>query len=163
MALELLSPTLVGVVLAGIFAATMSTADSLVLACSAAITHDLVPERLEAPWALKLATAGVTGFALLIALAGTQSVFSLVILSWSTLAVAFGPFLFLLALGRRVPQQGAIAMMVAGIGVALIWRLLSWHGAVYEGMPGMLAGVAVGYALSAPVRRDGTLSAPVAR
>lgn len=162
MALELLPPVLVGVVLAGIFAATMSTADSLVLACSAAITHDLVPERLEAPWALKLATAGVTGFALLIALAGTQSVFSLVILSWSTLAVAFGPMLILLSLGRDVPQRTAIAMMLAGVAVALGWRQLGWHDVVYEGMPGMLAGLALGYALSSPLR-GGTLTAPIAR
>jgi SSS family solute:Na+ symporter/sodium/proline symporter len=162
MALELLPPVLVGVVLAGIFAATMSTADSLVLACSAAITHDLVPDRLEAPWALKMATAGVTCFALLIALTGTQSVFSLVILSWSTLAVAFGPFLFLLALGRRVPQSGAIAMMLAGVAVALGWRLLGWQDSVYEGMPGMLTGLFVGYVLSAPARRNATLAVPPA-
>jgi SSS family solute:Na+ symporter/sodium/proline symporter len=140
----------------------MSTADSLVLACSAAITHDLVPDRLEAPWALKMATAGVTCFALLIALTGTQSVFSLVILSWSTLAVAFGPFLFLLALGRRVPQSGAIAMMLAGVAVALGWRLLGWQDSVYEGMPGMLTGLFVGYVLSAPARRNATLAVPPA-
>lgn len=148
MALELLPPVLVGVILAGIFAATMSTADSLVLSCSAAVTHDLVPQRLESPWAMKAATAGVTGLALIIALNGTQSVFSLVILSWSTLAVAFGPLLALFALNRRVPQSTAILMMAIGVAVALGWRFLGWHETVYEGMPGMLAGFAIGYALS---------------
>jgi SSS family solute:Na+ symporter/sodium/proline symporter len=47
MAVELLPPVFVGVVIAGIFAATMSTADSLVLSCSSALTHDLLPQRIE--------------------------------------------------------------------------------------------------------------------
>ena len=46
MALELLPPVLVGLILAGVFAATMSTADSLVLSCSAALTHDLLPHNI---------------------------------------------------------------------------------------------------------------------
>lgn len=154
LALKLLPPLLVGVVLAGIFAATMSTADSLVLSCSAAITHDLARDRLEKPWMLKIATASVTILALIIALRGTSSVFDLVILSWSTLAVAFGPMLVLLALGRRVNEITAIAMMVVGVGVALAWRQAGLHGMIYEGMPGMLAGLIVGLLLSAvmPVR-----------
>ena len=46
MALELFPPIFVGLILAGIFAATMSTADSLILSCSAAITHDLLPHKI---------------------------------------------------------------------------------------------------------------------
>ncbi len=149
LAVELLPPVLVGVVLAGIFAATMSTADSLVLSCSAAITHDLARDRLEKPWMLKIATASVTGLALFIALRGSSSVFDLVILSWSTLAVAFGPMLALLALGRRVNEVTAIVMMLVGVGVALAWRQAGLQGMIYEGMPGMLAGLVVGLAMSA--------------
>ena len=37
----------VGMILASIFAATMSTADSQVLACTAAITDDIKPEWRE--------------------------------------------------------------------------------------------------------------------
>src|SRR5690606_32588746 len=106
-ALELLPPVLVGVILAGIFAATMSTADSLVLSCSAAITHDLFPERLDSTWQAKTATAVVTLLALGIAMSETRSVFQLVILSWSTLASAFAPLLTLYAVGRRISEAGA--------------------------------------------------------
>jgi sodium/proline symporter len=147
MAVQLLSPLLVGVILAGIFAATMSTADSLVLSCSAAVTHDLLPQRIEHPLLIKLATALVTGLALTIALSGNSSVFDLVILAWSTLAVSFGPLLILLALGQPVSQPGAIAMTVVGVGVALVWRWLGWHDMIYEGMPGIIAGLAVGLTL----------------
>lgn len=152
MAVELLPPVLVGVILAGIFAATMSTADSLVLGCSAAITHDLLPGRAEHPVILKAATAAVTAFALAIALGGSGSVFDLVILSWSTLAVAFGPLLILLAFNRTVGQARAITMMVAGIAVALLWRAADLHNMVYEGLPGIVAGLIVGVAFPKRMR-----------
>lgn len=148
MALELLHPALVGVILAGIFAATMSTADSLVLSCSAAITHDLLPARLEKQWEIKAATGFVTFFALIVALSGNRSVFQLVILAWSTLASAFAPLLVILALNRRVSEWGAITAMAVGAGVALAWRQLGWHDTVYEGLPGILAGLALIWSVS---------------
>lgn len=147
MAVALLHPALVGVILAGIFAATMSTADSLVLSCSAAITRDLPGRPLERPLYLKAATAAVTGLALVFALQDDSSVFDLVILSWSTLAVAFGPLMILLALRRPVTQATAIAMMAAGVVAALAWRAAGLHATLYEGLPGVLTGLAVGLAL----------------
>ncbi len=140
MAITLLPALAAGVVLAGIFAATMSTADSLVLSCSSALTHDLLPMRLERPVALKLVTVAVVALALGIALNGTQSVFVLVIFAWSTLASAFGPLLWVYARGQRVGEAEAILMMLAGVAVALGWRWLGWQDMVYEGLPGMLAG-----------------------
>jgi SSS family solute:Na+ symporter/sodium/proline symporter len=148
MALELLPPALVGVILAGIFAATMSTADSLVLSCSAAITRDLLPGRTGNTWDAKTATAVVTLLALGVAMSETRSVFQLVILSWSTLASAFAPLLTVYAIGRRVSETGAIVAMVAGVGAALLWRVADLHTMVYEGLPGILVGLIVVFALS---------------
>lgn len=157
MAVELLPPVLVGFVLAGIFAATMSTADSLVLSCSAAITHDLAPSRLESPVLLKTATALVTVVALGLALSESQSVFDLVILSWSTLACAFAPLLVLYAAGRQVTERVAILLMVVGVATALLWRFgLGFHSSVYEGLPGIMLPLLIGWVLSvrsAPVPR----------
>jgi SSS family solute:Na+ symporter/sodium/proline symporter len=140
MAVELLPPMFVGVVIAGIFAATMSTADSLVLSCSSALTHDLLPRRLERPIELRTVTLVVVALALGIALHGTQSVFVLVIFAWSALASAFGPLLFVYSRGHRVSEPLAIVMVTVGLGTALAWRGLGWQDMVYEGMPGMLAG-----------------------
>ncbi len=140
MAQALLPAFLVGIVLAGIFAATISTADSLVLSCSSAITQDLPNRQVENKWVLKAATALVVAFALAIALFQVQSVFSLVILAWSVLASAFAPLMLVYARGGRPGEAQALAMMAVGVGVALAWRALDWHNAVYEGMPGMLAG-----------------------
>jgi len=145
MAIQLLPPALVGLVLAGMFAATMSTADSLILSCSASLTHDLIPHRLEKVWMLKMVTVLMTLLALAWALLNTQSVFSLVIMAWSALASAFAPILLILVLGGRLTQTVAISMLFAGMFVAIIWRLLNLHLYVYEGMLGILTGLLLYY------------------
>jgi Na+/proline symporter len=159
MALELLPPVAVGLVLAGIFAATMSTADSLVLSCSAALTHDLLPRGYETPLAIKAGTFGVTLLALTLALSGNQSVFSLVILAWSVLASAFGPLLVVYALGRRPGERLAIVMVLAGIATALLWRHFGLQEDVYEGMPGIVAGLTT-YGIGSLMRRGAPDPAP---
>lgn len=143
MALELLPPVLVGLILAGIFASTMSTADSLVLSCSAVVTHDLLPHRIEHPLLIKLTTIAITGCALGLALANNQSVFSLVIMAWSGLASAFAPLLIALCIGWRSSENLSIVSVIIGFSVALLWRWIGWHGVVYEGLPGMVAGFVV--------------------
>lgn len=143
MALQLFPPVLVGLVLAAMFAATMSTADSLVLSCSASITHDLLPNKLEKRWLLRTATALITLLALLLALANNQSVFNLVILSWSALASAFAPLLLVQVFGGRPSEKLAIMMLLTGLFTAILWRWLDLHLMVYEGMPGILAGLLV--------------------
>lgn len=143
MAMALLSPVLVGMVLAGIFAATMSTADSLVLNCSAAVTHDLLPQNIENTRVLKFTTVIIVFLALLWALTSSDSVFSLVIFAWSGLGSAFAPLLIVLALGFRPTQQASIIAMLAGLATALGWRFLGWHNAVYEGLPGIIIGLLV--------------------
>tara|TARA_R110002110_G_scaffold415860_1_gene658730 strand:+ start:49753 stop:51189 length:1437 start_codon:yes stop_codon:yes gene_type:complete len=143
MALEILPPLMVGLVLAGIFAATMSTADSLILSCSAAITHDLLPHNIENQWLIKLTTLAITACALGLALSNTQSVFSLVILAWSGLASAFAPLLIALCIGWRPSQGISILAMLAGLFTAMLWRWFGWHNAVYEGLPGILVGLAI--------------------
>ena len=64
--------------LAGLFAATMSTADSKILSCSAALTQDLFPELAKSYGFAKIATLVVTAIVLVIALIDNDSVFSLI-------------------------------------------------------------------------------------
>lgn len=143
LAMLLLHPAAVGIVLAGIFAATMSTADSLVLSCSAALTNDLARAGPRALYVGKAATLAVAAFALAIAVTGPGSVFLLVIAAWSTLGSAFGPLVMVLAAGGRPSERLALLMMAAGPAVALLWRALGWHEQFYEGMPGIVAGMLV--------------------
>ncbi len=141
MAQQLLSPTFVGLILAGIFAATMSTADSLILSCSAAVTHDLLPHNIEKTSLIKLITVIITGFALMLALMNNQSVFNLVIMAWSGLASAFAPLLIVLCLGKKPGQTLSVAAVFTGFFVALGWRYMGWHHSIYEGMAGILSGL----------------------
>ncbi|HPE30050.1 MAG TPA: hypothetical protein PLV61_02590, partial [Parvularculaceae bacterium] len=71
------------------------------------------------------------------------------------------------ALGRRISERGAIVSMLLGVGVALLWRQLGWHTAVYEGMPGILSGLLVAFLLSQPkpvasAKAEGAQSAVIA-
>jgi len=143
MAVELFPPYLVGLVLAGIFAATMSTADSLILSCSSALTHDLIPHKIEKPYLLKTGTVLITVAALAWALLNRQSVFSLVIMSWSGLASAFAPLLIFLSFGGRPGRSRILTAVFSGLFVAIAWRIMGWDTMIYEGMPGILTGLAI--------------------
>ena len=139
LARDLLHPLAAGLVLAGLFAATISTADSLILSCSAAFSRDLLPERVQGFSLTRLSTLLVIGLALLIALYGSQNVFSLVIAAWAVMASALGPLLLIYALGQRPGQTTAILMVLAGLGTVFVWREAGLSSSVYEIMPAMLA------------------------
>jgi Na+/pantothenate symporter len=72
-------------------------------------------------------------------------VFDLVILAWSTLASAFAPLLIVLARQHRPSEVHSLAMMAIGTATALLWRYAGLHDEVYEGLPGILAGLAAYY------------------
>ncbi len=130
--------------LAGLFAATISTADSVILSCTAALTRDFPSRRFRIYTATKLATVLVTVLALGTALSRNESVFNLVLIAWSALASAFGPLLIVYARNQKPTEGLALAMMIVGISVVLLWRSLGWHETVaYEVMPGMLSGLAL--------------------
>lgn len=143
--MKLLPPILTGLVLAGLFAATMSTADSQVLSCSAALVQDLLPERYSS--SLKLAKAGtvlVIALTLSIALLAGENVFGLVVLSWSILAAALGPLTILQSFGKKVKSHISILMIIVGMAAVFIWRLIpGYSDSVYETLPGMVSGFSV--------------------
>lgn len=138
----------VGVVVGGIFAASMSTADSQVLSCAAVLSDDFRILRGRA--ARRLATVLVVVAALAIAIYASANVFTLVVFAWSALACSIGPLVILQALGQRLTQPVALTMMATGLGVALFWRWTGLDAAVYEGFPGMAAAFAVWIAASLP-------------
>ncbi len=143
MAMRVLPEPLVGLVLAALFAATLSTADSLILSCSASVTRDFTkrPGMLHSLWAAKLTTASVLSIAVIIALTGAESVFALVLDAWGLLGSAFTPLVLLLALGKRVHQTLAISMIVIGVASFLLWQQLGFGGLIYTVAPGILAGL----------------------
>ena len=146
---NLLPGILVGVILAGLFAATISTADSQILSCSAALTQDLFPGLARSYKFAKIGTLVVTVIVLVIALANNDSVFNLITFAWSILASGLGVLLIIRSFELPVATPTAIAMMIVGIFVSMFWKLgLDFSGAVYEVFPGMAAGLLV-YAIAA--------------
>ena len=144
LSIELLPAILVGLMLAGIFAAAISTADSQVLSCSAALSQDLVPSAANSYRKAKIATLVVIAIVLAIALITNNSVFALVIFSWSVLACALGPLLVLRVWQKPVSVPVGITMMITGIVVAIIWNIgLNLSSAINEVLPGMAAGFIV--------------------
>lgn len=148
LALELLPAVLVGLILAGIFAATMSTADSLVLSCSSTLTQDVfgIPATMEPKKKLilaKLATVAIVAAALVWALTNKQSVFGLVLMAWSTLGSALAPILIVRAFGAKPSTLTRVIMMFTGVVACHLWHVSELHGALFDGAVGIAAALMV--------------------
>lgn len=144
LAAQLLPDFLVGLVLAGLFSAIISTADSQVLSCSASLTQDIFPQAAQSYTLAKAGTLTVTAIILLIALVVSDNVFALVTFAWSALAAGLAPLMVVRVLGRPASALVGILMMVVGIAVALMWRLgLGFSEGIYEVLPGMVASALV--------------------
>lgn len=148
LAKELLPGLAVGIVVGGIFAASLSTADSQVLSSAAVLSDDY--RILRGHGARRLATLLVVCVALAIAIFASANVFTLVIFSWSALACSIGPLVILQSFGQPLSQRLSLTMMAVGLGVALIWRWMALNENVYEGLPGMTAAFAVWFLAQFP-------------
>ena len=144
---ELLPAFMVGMMLAGLFSATISTADSQILSCSAAITQDLFPKFSKSYNIAKLGTLTVTAIVLIIALSGDKNVFDLVTFAWSVLAASLGPLLLVRIWRLPINNSTAIAMMGIGMATVFIWDYFDEANAIYEVLPGMFSGILV-YAIA---------------
>ncbi|RJU83813.1 MAG: sodium/proline symporter [Candidatus Poseidoniales archaeon] len=148
-----LNPLLGGVILASIFAATMSTADSQVLACTAAITDDVKPEWNQDHGKTKKVTLAVAAFATSISLVGQQfpgfgdSVFALVVFAVYGLGGIFVPLILIRMMGYEPDTRHTILMMIAALLGVLIWTVLGYGEYVFPSVPGMGAAFAVHFSL----------------
>jgi sodium/proline symporter len=144
LSMELLPAALVGVIIAGLFAATMSTADSQILVCSAAITQDLFPRWGNSYGMGKLCTALVTLVILLLTLTTVESVFGMVTMAWSALAGSLGPLMIVRVMGWQASPRLAASMMTVGLAGVFVWRFtLGFGDDIFEVLPGMMAGLLV--------------------
>ena len=115
MALELLNPFMVGVIIAGIFAATMSTADSLIINCSGNISQDIFKSKNYSNTQIKLITFAVALISTTIALLNNNSVFSIVIYAWTLLGISFAPLIIILSTGKTITTKTYLIGSLIGI------------------------------------------------
>lgn len=144
LSLMLLPDFFVGLMLAALFAATMSTADSQILSCSASLVNDLGFKKEGKNYLMtKIATILTAAISLLIALFGGNSVFGLVMIAWSSLASAFVPLITVLCFKQRPSQLLAIKMVLSGFLVSVLWREFALDSIIYEAATGVLTGFLV--------------------
>ncbi len=139
LAQSLMPEILLGFILAGLFSATMSTADSQILCCASALTNDITKKTSYI--ATKVATILSTIVAISIALWGGASVFKLALISWSALSSVFAPLFILYAMGKKTTQKQALIIMVTGLSAMLIWLSLGLSELFYEAGTGLIAGL----------------------
>ena len=165
-----------GLVVTAILAASMSTADSQLLASSSAFASDIYKTTIrknasdkEIVWVGRIVVIVASVIAFLIAYLGFgdkpivpafSTIMSLVSAAWAAFGAAFGPVLLLSLYNRRVNYKGATAGIIVGFVVDILWMILfnlEYYGMksvvcntqLYEIIPGFIAGLATTLAVSA--------------
>ncbi|OZM80744.1 hypothetical protein [Pseudonocardia sp. MH-G8] len=130
--LDSFGPVVVGIMIAAVLAAVMSTTDSFMVLSGAAIVRDIakkglglrLSDRQEMTWS-RVASVLVMVVAGFIALNPPEFVLSLMAVAWGALAAMLGPVLYLGVRWKRATTQGAIAALVAGIAIGGVLALLN--------------------------------------
>ena len=121
-------PFIGGLLLCGILAAIMSTADSQLLVSSSAVANDLFKgvffKKLKDKQVLFIARATVfvvAIIAIVIAWNPNSSIMNLVSDAWAGLGSAFGPAILMSLYWKRMNLAGAAAGMASGGLTVIIW------------------------------------------
>ncbi|MCG3179030.1 MAG: Osmoregulated proline transporter OpuE [Phycisphaerae bacterium] len=131
---KLLPAAAVGIVMAAIMAAIMSTADSILLQVGSVASRDLyqrffrrrASER-EMVWVARLLVLGIGVAGYLVSVSEPPGVFTIVIFTTSVLGSAFLPAYVCAVWWRKANTPGAVASMVGGAATAIVWQL-DWLG-----------------------------------
>lgn len=144
---------LAGVIMAGILASTMSTADSQLLAASSSVTENILRNffglKLSKKTTMILARAAVVGISvmgMIMAMDENSSVFTIVSFAWAGFGATFGPLMLFSLFWKRTTKWGALAGMVSGGVMVFVWKyLIAPMGgvlAIYELLPAFLVSAA---------------------
>jgi len=164
LASEHLHPVFFGLVVASIFAAIMSTADSQLLVAASSVVRDFyekilhrgetIPQKRLVLYS-RLVVGLLLALSLVFGLLAEDLVFWLVLFAWAGLGAAIGPTSILALFWRRTTRAGVIAGLLTGTAVTIIWKTNSYLSSlIYELIPafgaGLLATVIVSYLTKPP-------------
>ena len=138
-----------GIILAGILASTMSTADSQLLAAASSISQNLVQDTFKVKlsakdsiWLARISVIAISVVAIFLARDPNSSVFRIVSFAWAGFGAAFGPVVLFALFWKRTNKWGAIAGMVSGGAMVFIWKFvianLGGVFAIYELLPAFI-------------------------
>lgn len=137
-----------GIILSGILAATMSTADSQLLAASSSISEDIMrAAKVKVSDKKRMLVARgsvivIAVIAMFIAKDPQSKVFEIVSFAWAGFGATFGPLMLFSLFWKRTNRYGAIAGMVSGAAMVFIWKFviskLGGAFAIYELLPAFI-------------------------
>ena len=120
-----------GVIISGILASTMSTADSQLLAASSSISEDLVKNTFKVKLSEKqsmilarLSVVIISVIAVFLALDQNSSVFRIVSFAWAGFGATFGPVVLFALFWKRATKWGALAGMLSGGITIFVWKFI---------------------------------------
>lgn len=154
-----LAALVAGVILAGILAATMSTADSQLLAASSSASQNILKEVFVKDMDEKAGMTVARVTVLIISVIGmfiardaNSSVFQIVSFAWAGFGASFGPLVLLALFWKRSNMQGALAGMVSGGIMVFVWKFvirpMGGVLGIYELLPAFLVGLAFNVVVS---------------
>ncbi|MCQ2610942.1 MAG: sodium/proline symporter PutP [Treponema sp.] len=154
-----------GIFLCAILAASMSTADSQLLAASSAVSQDifkgLVKKDAEEKEVLNVSRFTVFLIALValfLSLNPNSSIFGLVSFAWSGFGGTFGPLVLLALYWKRTTASGAIAGLICGGIVDVVWHYVPASVnpifGLYEIVPAFVACLVVTIVVSLLTKQD---------
>ena len=133
---QVMPTIIIGIYIAAVLSAVMSTVDSLLVVASSAVTRDFYQQILnpnvDQKWLIsfsKKVTLGLALFALGVALTVSilspdRTVFWFVIFGWSGIAATFCPVIILSIFWKDYNESGAIASMVTGFLCVPIFKFV---------------------------------------
>lgn len=138
-----------GILLSAILSAAMSTADSQLLASASAFANDVYKPVIrknatnkEMLWSSRLVVIAIAVVALIIAAnPNSGTIMALVENAWGVFGAAFGPVIMLSLFWKRFTFSGAVAGIVAGSLVDILWLAFLSGTGIYEIIPGFAAGL----------------------
>ena len=144
-----LAAILAGLILAGILAATMSTADSQMLAAASSVSQNILQEfghmkltEKQSLFAARLTIICISVVGVVLARDPNSSVFGIVSFAWAGFGGSFGAVVLCALFWKRCNWQGALAGMLCGGLMVFVWKyIISPLGGVfgiYELLPAFL-------------------------
>ena len=148
-----------GIILSGILASTMSTADSQLLAAASSISQDLLQTSFQIKLSAKksmlfarLSVIIISVISIFLALDPNSSVFRIVSFAWAGFGATFGPIMLFSLFWKKTTREGAILGMISGGAMVFIWKLvISKIGgifAIYELLPAFIVSCLVIFIVS---------------
>ena len=146
-----------GLLLSAILAAAMSTADSQLLASASAFASDVYKPVIrkdkatetEMLWAGRYVVLAISVIAVMIASnPNSGTIMGLVENAWGVFGAAFGPAILLSLFWRRFNFAGAVAGILTGAAVDILWLAFLSNFGLYEIIPGFLASLVVAVVVS---------------